>query len=169
MIKPCSGGVSLSQSFIGRNIMLPYQHDLSLTLRNFQERLRAEGQEDDCGEAQVRPYCEQELGGRTLQSLRTLPLQKLLQHIEELSREVYRLEAGLKGDCKSSSSLRIWNETSQRPQDPRPLAIESYRSGCCHCHCMCAPFKLFSSSAQAPARAYRAGCTSSNYRQSRSK
>ena len=67
--------------------------------------------------------CEQGLGGRTLQSLRNLPLQELLRHIEELSRELH----GLKGDCKPSSSLRIWNESSQRAQDPRPSAVESYR------------------------------------------
>ncbi len=29
------------------------QHDISLTLRNFQERLMAEGEKGDCGEAQV--------------------------------------------------------------------------------------------------------------------
>ncbi len=34
---------------------MSYQHDISLTLRNFQERLMAAGVEDDCGEAQVRP------------------------------------------------------------------------------------------------------------------
>ncbi len=67
--------------------------------------------------------CEQGLGGRTLQSLRTLPLQELLRHIEELSRELH----GLQDDGKPSSSLRIWNESSQRAQDPRPSAVESYR------------------------------------------
>ncbi|KAL0031419.1 hypothetical protein WJX79_010687 [Trebouxia sp. C0005] len=80
------------------------QQEMSLMLRKFQERLMAEGRADDCGEAQ-----------------------KLLRRIEELSREVHRLKAGHKGECKSSSSLRIWNETSQRPQDSRPLAVESYR------------------------------------------
>ncbi len=146
-----------------------HQQDMSLTLRNFQERLMAEGEKHESGEAQVRPCCEQGLGGRTLQSLRTLPSQELLRRIEELSSEVHRLKAGLKGDCKSSSSLRIWNETPQRPQDPRPSAVESYRSGCYHCCCMCALYRLFSSSARAPALTHYAGCTSSSFRPSRSK
>ena len=111
--------------------------------------------------------CEQGLGGRTLQlqSLRTLPLQELLRHIEELSRELYRLKAGLKGDCESSSSLRIWNESSQRAQDPRPSAVESYRF---ECYRLCAPFRSFPSNAQAPPLTCHAGCTSSNCRQSAS-
>ena len=53
--------------------------------------------------------------GRTLQSLRTLPLQELLRHIEELSRELYRL----KGGCESSSSLRI----RKFPAGARPSPI----------------------------------------------
>jgi len=101
--------------------------------------------------------CEQGLGGRTLQSLRNLPLQELLRHIEELSRELH----GLKGDCKPSSSLRIWNESSQRAQDPRPSAVESYRF---ECYRLCAPFRFFPSYAQAPPLTCHAGYTSSNYR-----
>ncbi|DBA95286.1 TPA: hypothetical protein ACH3X3_013180 [Trebouxia sp. C0006] len=92
MIKPCSGGAFLSQShFIARNIM-SHPHDISLALRNFQERFLAEGQKDDCGEAQ-----------------------ELLRHIEELSRELYRLEGG----CESSSSLRI----RKFPAGARPSPI----------------------------------------------
>ena len=34
---------------------MSHPHDISLALRNFQERFLAEGQKDDCGEAQVRP------------------------------------------------------------------------------------------------------------------
>jgi hypothetical protein len=41
-------------SSIARDIM-SYQHGISLTLRNFQERLMAAGEEDDGGELQVRP------------------------------------------------------------------------------------------------------------------
>ena len=97
---------------------------LNEQLLTFKKRMETEAIERNAADASVSSTCGQS-NPQLCSPIEPwlFDLQEALKTIERLSSEIQRL----KGGWDAQSSFRLWNTAPSTPQNPRPLAVESYR------------------------------------------